>query len=474
MNVRPRFHQRAMAVIAAYALLVAGCGGGIKTSAPLQPGANAFPQPTGYNMFSVEQEVQLGKQAEAEADAQLPELPARNPVSDFVSTLGTKLARNLPDNPYQFNFKVINQKEINAFALPGGPVRINLGTIQAAQNEAQVAGVLAHEIAHVYLRHSTRQASKAQIAQIPAAILGGIAGNGAAGQLARLGLELGLGSTFLKYSRDAESEADYVGAKLMYETGYDPHEMARFFDRLAEEEGSNGGGPQFLSDHPNPGNRSEAVNNAISQLPPKQFIKNTPLFTAAKADAAKAKPYTAQQIQQMAAQKQGNIQQISRNSIEPSGSFQQLNHSVFQIQYPSNWKAFGNQNGPVTIAPEAGVSQSAIAYGVVISGYQPQGQQSLQQSAEQIYAGLRESNPQMQAAGQPQNTSVNGMPAIAVDLQSPSPLQNNGQPVVEHDKLVCVQRQDGTVLWLLFIAPDRDFRALAPTYQQMLQSLRVG
>src|SRR4029079_16533494 len=100
--------------------------------------------------------------------------------------------------------------------------------------------------------------------------------------------------------------------------------------------------------------------------------------------------------------------------------------------------------------------------------------QSLQQSAEQIYEGLRQSNPQMQAAGQPQNTQVNGMPAIAVDLQSPSPLVSNGQPVVEHDKLVCVQRQDGTVLWLLFIAPDRDFRALAPTYQQMLQSLRVG
>jgi hypothetical protein len=473
MNVRNRFRQRAVAAIAVYALLVSGCGGGIKTNAPLQPGANAFPQPTGYNMFSVEQEVQLGKQAEQEADSQLPLLPARNAVSDFVSTLGTKLARNLPENPYQFSFKVINQKEINAFALPGGPVRINLGTIQAAQNEAQVAGVLAHEIAHVYLRHSTRQASKAQIAQIPAAILGGIAGNGAAGQLARLGLQLGLGSTFLKYSRDAESEADYVGAKLMYETGYDPHEMARFFDRLAEESGR-GGGPQFLSDHPNPGNRAEAVNSAISQLPPKEFVKNTPLFTQAKTEAGKAKPYTAQQIQQMAAQKQGSIDQISRGSVEPNGSFQRLDHSAFQIQYPSNWKAFGNQNGPVTIAPEAGVSQNAIAYGVVISGYQPQGQQSLQQSAEQIYEGLRQGNPQMQPAGQPQNTQVNGMPAVAVDLRSPSPLVSNGQSVVEHDKLVCVQRPDGTVLWLLFIAPDRDYSALTPTFQRMLQSLRVG
>jgi beta-barrel assembly-enhancing protease len=473
MDLRQTLGRKAAALIVIYAMVVSGCGGGIKTSAPLQAGANAFPQPTGYNMFSVEQEIQVGQQAAAQADAELPELPARGPVQDFVSTLGQKLARNLPENPYQFNFKVINQKEINAFAMPGGPIRINLGTIQQAQNEAQVAGVLAHEIAHVYLRHSTRQASKAQIAQIPAAILGGIVGNGAAGQLARLGLQLGLGSAFLKYSRDAESEADYVGAKLMYETGYDPKEMARFFDRLAEESGDSGG-PQFLSDHPNPGNRAEAVTSAISQLPDKQFVKNTPLFTQAKAEASKLKPYTAQQVAQMAQQKQGSIDQISQQSIEPSGSFQQLNHSAFQIAYPSNWKAFGNQNGPVTIAPEAAVSQSAIAYGVVISGYQPQAQQPLDRSAEEIFNGLRQSNPQMQAVGQLQPVQVNGQSGVAIDLRSPSPLVSNGQPVAERDKLVCVQRSDGTVLWMLFIAPERDFQALGPTFQKMLQSLRVG
>jgi hypothetical protein len=250
--------------------------------------------------------------------------------------------------------------------------------------------------------------------------------------------------------------------------------MARFFDRLAEESGSSGG-PQFLSDHPNPGNRSEAVTKAIAQLPPKQFVKNTPLFTEAKAEASKMKPYTAKQISQMAAQKQGKIDQVARQSIEPSGGFTQLNHGFFQIQYPSNWKAFGEQNGPVTIAPEAGVSQSAIAYGVVISGYQPQGQQSLDQSAQQIFEGLRQSNPQMQPVGQLQRTQVNGMPAVAIDLQSPSPLSNSdGQPATERDKLVCVQRPDGTVLWLLFIAPERDFNALSSTYQQMLKSLHVG
>ena len=474
MNVRNSFRQRASAVVVACALVVAGCGGGIKTSAPLKPGENSFPQPTGYDAVPIDQEVQLGQQVAAQADAQLPLLPPRNAVSDFVSTIGQKLARNLPDNPYLFYFKVINQKEINAFALPGGPIRVNLGTIQAADNEAQVAGVIAHEIGHVYLRHSTRQASKAQLAQIPAAILGGILGDGAGGQLARMGLQLGLGSVFMKYSRDAEREADYFGAKLMYEAGYDPRAMAQFFEKLASEDKA--GGPQFLSDHPNPGNRAEAVTQAISQLPPKQFITNTPLFTQAKAAAAKMKPYTAQQISQMAAKKQQQEIQAARQQIQPSGSFQQLNNQMFQMAYPSNWKVFEDPQAPViTIAPPAGVSSSAIAYGTVVGLYQPQQRMALQQSAEQIFESLRQSNPQLQPVGRLQPAEISGLDAVAVQLQGPSPLStSDGQAVAERNMLVAVQRQDGTVLWLLFIAPEQDFQALSPTFQRMLQSLRVG
>src|SRR4051794_27942278 len=110
-------HKYAVRPIVICALLVlAGCAAQNRT--PLQPGPDAFPQPRGYNMFSPEQEVELGKQAAQQADSTLPELPARDPISDYVSTLGQKLARQLPDNPYIFNFKVVNQKEINAFALP--------------------------------------------------------------------------------------------------------------------------------------------------------------------------------------------------------------------------------------------------------------------------------------------------------------------------------------------------------------------
>jgi beta-barrel assembly-enhancing protease len=470
MQPRNPLSRRAIAIVLAIAITGTGCG--VKNRPPLQPGEAAYPQPGGYNAFSVEQEVQLGKQAAAEADQQLPLLPPRDPVSDYVSTLGTRLARNLPENPYQWDFKVINQKEINAFALPGGPVRLNVGVISRANNEDEVAGVVAHEIAHVYMRHATRNASKQQMAQIPAAILGGLLGGGAGGQLARMGLEFGLGSVFLKYSRDAESEADYLGAKLMYETGYDPHAMVSFFRKLEEEGGP--GGPQFLASHPNPGNRAEAVTRAISELPNKSYRSSTGDFRTVKTEVAKLKPLSAEQTQQQQ-QRQARIDQVAQQSIAPNGSFRTLNHSVFQMQYPSNWEVFGNQDSAVTIAPRAGVSSNAIAYGTVVSLYQPRQRQPLQQSAQEIFQGLQQSNPQIQPVGQLQQLNINGLNAVAVNLASPSPLTDgNGRAVAERDMLVVVERQDGTVLWMLFIAPERDFNALSQTYQQMLRSLRVG
>src|SRR5262249_23056747 len=180
----------------------------------------------------------------------------------------------------------------------GGCGGVNRGHREWADNEGQRAGVIAPEISHVYMRHSTRNASKEAIASIPLQIAGAVLGNGVGGQLARLGIQFGAGSVFLKYSRDAESEADRVGAKIMYEAGYDPRAMAQFFEKLEGETGK--GGPQFLASHPNPGNRAEAVMEEISALPPRNFTKDTPQFQEIRQIALKMHPYTAEQIAKMA------------------------------------------------------------------------------------------------------------------------------------------------------------------------------
>ncbi|HEX4485629.1 MAG TPA: M48 family metalloprotease, partial [Terriglobales bacterium] len=174
-----------------------------------------LPKPSGFNVFSVQQEIEVGRQNAAEVAKKYPLLPESSPITQYVQHLGRRLTEQLPQPTYPFQFHVIQQKDINAFALPGGPVYVNLGTIQACSNEAQLAGVMAHEISHVYMRHSTKQASKEVLAQAGLGVFGAMFGGTMGGQLAQVGAQLTAGSVFLKYSRDAESQADHVGSQIM-------------------------------------------------------------------------------------------------------------------------------------------------------------------------------------------------------------------------------------------------------------------
>jgi predicted Zn-dependent protease len=218
---------------------------------PASPRAPQLPNPGSTGMTREEQE-KTGLEVMSEVYKQMPVLPDSSPITQYVQQLGKKLEKQIPAQyswPYQFH--VVQQKEINAFALPGGPIFINVGTINSAANEAQLAGVMAHEMSHVYMQHSAKQAPKQSLAQILAAA-SGVLGNSALASLARAGIQLGAGTVLMKYSRSDEGQADSVGAIIMYRAGYNPAELANFFEVLAKQGGSP---PQFLSDHPNPGNR---------------------------------------------------------------------------------------------------------------------------------------------------------------------------------------------------------------------------
>jgi predicted Zn-dependent protease len=259
--------------------LAAAC---LLTLFALQAAAADRPQiKPGFNLFSRQQDVDLGRQAAAQTDRQLP-IVGDAFLENYINRLGRRLAgySQAPDFPY--TFKMVRDKNINAFALPGGPVYVNTGTTAAADNEAELAGVLAHEISHVALRHATNNASKAMLAQFPLAILGGMTRSGSAlSQLARMGLGFGANSVLLKYSRDAERQADLEGARILYDAGYNPDLMAVFFQKLEAKD--RGGSIQFLSDHPNPGNRVQAVRQEEARLgPPKPWVNDTEDFQQAK------------------------------------------------------------------------------------------------------------------------------------------------------------------------------------------------
>ncbi len=426
----------------------------------------------GFNMFSAQEELQAGQQSAAQVAKQLPVLPDSDPVAIYVQRLGQQLAAHAPGEKWPYTFHVVNQKEINAFALPGGPVFVNLGTIQAADNEAELAGVMAHEISHVVQRHGTRAASKQMAAQLPLAILGGVMGQGALSQMAQMGLGFGIGSYFLKNSRTAESEADLLGTDIMYDSGFNPRAMADFFAKLQSEGGARG--PQFFSDHPDPGNRAQAVAKEVATLPRKtSYRSDSAEFRDVKQRVAGMQPLTAQQIAER--QQQTPAMNAASGGAQPSVSLRSFSHRDFSISYPDNWQVFGDQNSAVTIAPQSGVLQNAVAYGMMINTYQPEdANASLDQATHELLASLRQSNPDLRAIGQDENIRVNGVAGKSVDLVGNSPLKDqNGRASQERDWLVALMRQDGTLLYVVSIAPDKDFEALRPTFEQMLKSLRL-
>jgi len=242
----------------------------------------------GFNLFSKDQDVQLGKESADQVRKQMTVI--NDPVlTAYVNRVGKRLANSAEarNSGYPFTFEVVADPTINAFALPGGPMFINTGLLKAIDNEAQLAGVMGHEMSHVILRHGTNQASKAQLIQLPAVLGSQVAGGSMLGKLTQVGIGLGANSVLLKFSRGAESQADLMGSHLMADAGYDPVQMAKFFEKLNAEGGARG--PQFLSDHPNPDNREQAIQKEVTRLPKKNYNYQTGDFQKMKQLAAKIK-----------------------------------------------------------------------------------------------------------------------------------------------------------------------------------------
>ena len=249
----------------------------------------------GFNLFSKDQDIQLGKENAAQVRKQMKVI--NDPVlTDYVNKVGKKLvaSQEAQQSGFPFTFEVVADPSVNAFALPGGPMFINTGLLKAIDNEAQLAGVMGHEMSHVILRHGTNQASKAQFIQLPAVLASQVTGQGMAGKLAQLGIGLGAGSMLLKFSRTDESQADLTGSHIMAEAGYDPMEMAHFFNKLNNMSGSPGSGfagrvSQFMSDHPNPANRDQAIQQEARAMPQKRYGYETGDFQRMKGVVAKIK-----------------------------------------------------------------------------------------------------------------------------------------------------------------------------------------
>jgi Zn-dependent protease with chaperone function len=421
----------------------------------------------GWNLFSKEQDVQMGQEAVKEIEKEVQVVDDKQ-LTNYVAGIGKRLAANSQEPDYPYTFKVVADDSINAFALPGGPIYVHSGLITAADNEAQVAGVLAHEIGHVALRHSTHQITKARAWQIPLAIASGALdkSGGLLGSLAQMGVGFGVNSLFMKYSRDAEKDADIVGARTMAATGYDPIEMARFFEKL-QSEGGGGGMPQFFSDHPNPGNRVAYVTEEVRGLPKANYNKDSAEFSKMKARAAKIK--TAKPAAQPSRQRGADG---GAPAPGPAG-FEPFRGRDFELAYPGAWRVAAAKDGSsVTITPANGVVQQQggganITRGI-LAGYFSSRANSLSQATDELIADLRASDSQLQPLrGQRGPLSVGGQPAEGVLLDGPSALANEREMIW----LVASARPQG-LFYMLMISPQSEYNALRRQYEQVVGSVR--
>ena len=422
-----------------------------------------------FNLFSPQDDVQVGKQAEAQAMQKLPILKNAQ-ANSYLTELGLKLASHMPGPKFPYRFHIVQQKDINAFALPGGPVFINTGAICAARDEAQLAGVVGHEESHVALRHSTSMASKQEAGSLVLGVLGGILGGGAAGRIAELGTQIGANFLFLKYSRSMESQADALGAQVINAAGYNPIQMAQFFELLKQQGGARTA--QFLSDHPDPGNRMAAIEREIPTLGAHPtYVNDSAQFEQVKrmlcsggggGEALNGSPG-------------GSSGQASGPGPQPSaGGWATATFQGIQLQYPAGWQAYGGgSSSQLTLAPSNGISgsgqQSNILIGIIVSVYQGGQSGSLRSQTQALIDSMRQSNPQMQTAGSYRSVRVAGISGESVWLDN-----QNAQGQAERDRLLAFPRQDGSLLYFIFIAPRQQYNQYSSEFNHILNSVRIA
>jgi Zn-dependent protease with chaperone function len=459
----------ALSTISAVALTIVTLGAQTKITPP-------------DNKYTPAQDVELGLQAAHEARQQLP-IMRDDAVTSYVEDVGRRLVAqiepSLRHSEFRYTFDTVNVKEINAFALPGGPMFINRGMIEAARNEGEVASVMAHELSHVVLRHGTAQASKAgkyQLGQVAGAIFGAIIG-GTVGSVVAQGTQFGLGAAFLRFGREYERQADILGAQMMASAGYDPRDMANMFRTIEKESGSSG--PEWLSDHPNPGNRSEYIAREAEMLQVTNPVKDTQAFSRVRAHLGSLPP--APSSEQVARRRTGRSGEPGSRGTSgtlgsrvepPSDRLREYREGdVFRIAVPENWRELPASN-TVTFAPDGAFGeyngQNVFTHGVEV-GLARAGQRDLRAATDALIASLASSNPSLSRPSGYSNATISGRRGLQTTLRNVS--DATGEPEVI--QLVTTQTRDGDLFYTLAVAPESEARNYQNTFRNVVRSIRL-
>jgi len=424
-----------------------------------------------------DQETQLGAQAAAQVEREM-EVVKSPEVESWLNQIGQQLAKTPQANAYPYYFKLVNEDSINAFALPGGPMFVHTGLIKAADSEGEVAGVLAHEMSHVALRHGAAQMSKQQTWGTVFGVLGQAAGglladsSGGCGMLcqaAQAGVGLGGNSMLMKFSRGYEHDADLNGARMMNSAGYDPIGLPTFFQKLEAKMGTAGepkGLALWMASHPATGSRIEYVSQDIQFYPKQQYTASTGNFARVKGLVANVPPAKLKPPALLS-----SIQASPRQNL-PQG-FKDFSAKGFSVAYPSGWQAGqASQGGSVYLIPQGGAAKGQngaveLLTGAMVDYFVPAkgaGTTRLDSATSEFIDNLKKGDQNLRAE-RSQSATLDGKPALLTKLTSKT---SNGQDQVIY--LYTATRQAG--LWYLVEAgAPAQMSELEMPFRQMAQTV---
>ncbi len=433
------------------------------------------------NKYKVQDDVKAGREYSAQVEKEFPILRDTESTA-YLESVGRRLVNAIPTEfqqpAFQYTFKIVNARDINAFALPGGPMYVNRGMIEAAKTEGEMAGVMAHEISHVALRHSTAQMTQQsnplnQILGI-GAILGGAIIGGQTG--AAIGQTIYSGLLVYPYSREYETQADILGSQILARAGYDPRDLANMFKTIEKESG--GSGPEWLSTHPAPANRYENINREASLL----RVSERPIKMTRGFERIQAKMRSLPRAKSMKEIDEenkrngggGNQNQTSGGRYEtrvqaPSSRTRAYTPaSWLQLSVPDNWQSFSMQDG-VQFAPGGAYGDQGITRGALVGTYKSQ-TRNLSEATQEYVNGVLKSNNYLRQNSGYTRTTISGRTAYSTVLSGRSPVTNRTEIATVYTATL----SDGQLFYVVAVSPQDEASSYNYAFRNMIRSIRLN
>jgi hypothetical protein len=418
----------------------------------------------GPNLFTVQQDVEIGRYLAGDAESAIAK--SRDSFAQgYITALGNQLAVYAPGYDYPYQFFVVNDSSIDTFVLPGGIIYVTSGLVRAAKTEPQLAGLLAHQIAHVALRHGSQKISREYTALVPNAARGRVPVRTA---MTRLNVDFHRDSMILAHTVDEERQADLMGAQILYDAGFDPREMPAFFQALATEHRNLSS--ELFSAHPGFSNRAAGVRRELQNM------------GGLRADLRGDSPDLRTTQDRLRSDTGVGVGRPG-TPASPSSRLVTYRGYDFELQHPENWRVTENADS-VSIAPDSGFVSGSLAYGMMFGTFEPEsgsyfgqtplnvpgtsaGRTSLSQATDQLIEQLRQSNPALREVRSDQRRRVDGETAMTIELTNDSPVGDQ-----EVNWLVTVLRPDGLLHYFVGVAPEDDFNRYLPTFERIVGSVR--